>query len=188
MKQVDDNQCIELILEGNTAAFSVLVERHKQMVFSIALKIVQNREEAEEVAQDSFVKAFESLASFEKKAKFTTWLYRITYNAAISRTRKKRVDCCPLNDSLVYQYAEDTVDQTIKGLNEIEQKQMIDKALSQLPEEDNLLIHLYYYAGHSVSEIGTITGLKESNTKVRLHRIRQKLYGLLSEMMLVQSV
>ncbi len=89
MENCNDNPLIDLVLGGDNSAFAGLVSRHKNMVFSIALKILQNREDAEEVARDSFMKAFKSLCSFEKKSKFSTWLYRIVYNAAITRTRKK---------------------------------------------------------------------------------------------------
>ncbi|MBE0646375.1 MAG: sigma-70 family RNA polymerase sigma factor [Bacteroidales bacterium] len=183
MKNHDDNFYIDLVLGGDSSAFAGLVARHKNMVFSIVLKILQNREDAEEIAQDVFLKAFESLGSFEKKSKFSTWLYRIAYNAAITKTRKKRVEFVGIDDRIISNYTEDEIQEHVGRFDADEQKRIIDKALKRLPEEDNLLITLFYKAENSVEEISAITRLTESNVKVRLHRIRKKLYGEISEMM-----
>lgn len=183
MNHLDDNHYIELVLGGDNSAFAHLVSTHKNMVFSIALKILQNREDAEEVAQDAFLKAFESLGSFEKKSKFSTWLYRIAYNAAITKTRKKRVEFIPIDDRMITNYSEEEVREQVGGLDPEEQTRVIDLALKRLPEEEGLLITLFYRAGKSVDEISKITSLTESNVKVRLHRIRKKLYGEISEIM-----
>lgn len=186
MKHLEDNHYIGRVLGGDSSAFSALVNRHKTMAFSIALKILQNREDAEEVAQDSFLKAFESLGSFEKKSKFSTWLYRIVYNTAITKARKKRIEFVGIDDRLITNYSEDEVQERVGGFDADEQKMIIDRALKRLPEEDNLLITLFYKAEHSIEEISAITSLTESNVKVRLHRIRKKLYGEISEMMKYQ--
>ena len=91
MEPRDDNQYIDQVIAGNTAAFAILVDRHKDLVFTIAMNITRNREDAEEVAQDSFLKAFQKLAGFRKESGFQTWLYRIAYNEAISKIRKNRI-------------------------------------------------------------------------------------------------
>ncbi len=186
MKYHDDNHYIDLVLGGDSSAFAGLVAKHKNMVFSIALKILQCREDAEEVAQDSFLKAFESLGSFEKKARFSTWIYRIAYNAAITKTRKKRVEFIGIDDRIITNYTEDEIQEQIGGFDADEQKMIVDKALKRLPEEDNLLITLFYKAENSVEEISAITQLTKSNVKVRLHRIRKKLYVEISEIMKYQ--
>ncbi len=79
------------MLQGNSAAYANLVERHKDIVFSVIKKIIHDRLEAEELAQDVFISAYKSLSQFEGKSKFSTWLYRIAYNAAISKTRKPKI-------------------------------------------------------------------------------------------------
>ncbi len=186
MKYQDDNHYIDLVVGGDSSAFAGLVTKHKNMVFSIVLKILQNREDAEEIAQDVFLKAFESLGSFEKKSKFSTWLYRIAYNTAITKKRKKRIEFLALDDHLITNYTEDEVRGCVGELDAEDQKRIIDKALKRLPEGDNLLITLFYRAGSSVEEISTITQMTESNVKVRLHRIRKKLYGEISEIMKYQ--
>jgi RNA polymerase sigma factor (sigma-70 family) len=93
MDPKNDIYYIGQVLEGKTIAFSHLVDKHKDKAFNLAFRICGNREEAEEVAQDAFLKAYRSLKDFRKKSSFATWLYRIVYNTAISlvRTRKNKV-------------------------------------------------------------------------------------------------
>jgi RNA polymerase sigma factor (sigma-70 family) len=186
MKYQDDDHYIDRILNGDRAAYAVLVAKHKNMAFSIALKILNNREDAEEVAQDSFLKAYQALPGFGKRAKFSTWFYRIVYNAAISKTRKKRLEYVAMNENIITNYSEDSITEKVEGLDENEQKALIDKALKKLPEDDQLLINLFYHGEKSIEDISYITGLSESNVKVRLHRIRKKLYEDLSVVMKVQ--
>lgn len=187
MKYQDDNHYIELVLNGDTSAYASLVAKHKNLVFSIALKILNNREDAEEVAQDCFLKAFQALKSFEGKSKFSTWLYRIVYNAAISRTRKKRLELIPMDNHVIHNYTEDSVAQGVEGMEAEERRVMVEKALERLPSDDNLLITLFYKGESSIDEISEITGLSSSNVKVRLHRIRKKLYEGLSVAMKQQA-
>jgi RNA polymerase sigma factor (sigma-70 family) len=188
MKYRDDNFYIDRVLNGEVAAYASLVDKHKDLVFSIALKILNNREDAEEVAQDAFVKAYQSLKSFERKSKFSTWLYRIVYNAAISRTRKKKMEFVAMDDNIIRNYTETEITERVDHLDENEQRVLMDKALKRLPEEDHLLVTLFYHAENSVDEISYITGLSASNVKVRLHRIRKKIYTEISEMMRVEMV
>jgi RNA polymerase sigma factor (sigma-70 family) len=182
MKFRDDSHYIERVINGDVPAYASLVEKHKNLVFSIALKILNNREDAEEIAQDTFLKAYNSLKSFEKKSKFSTWLYRIAYNAAISKKRKKKMDAVEIDDHIMFNYSTDEISSGVHQLQESEQMQLIDRALLKLPEEDNLLITLFYKSEHSVEDISYITGLTQSNVKVRLHRIRKKLYQEIQEM------
>ena len=117
MKYLDDNHYIDRILSGDVAAYAMLVAKHKNLVFSIALKILNNREDAEEVAQDCFLKVFQALKTFEKKSKFSTWMYRIVYNAAISKTRKKKLDVVPMDNYVINNYTEEEV---ASGMDEID--------------------------------------------------------------------
>jgi RNA polymerase sigma factor (sigma-70 family) len=182
MKFLEDSHYIERVMNGDVSAYSPLVEKHKNLVFSIAVKILNNREEAEEVAQDTFLKAYNSLKSFEKKSKFSTWLYRIAYNSAISVKRKKKMEAVEIDDHIMFNYSTDEISSNVHQINETEQIQLIDKALLTLPEDDNLLITLFYKAENSIEDISNITGLSQSNVKVRLHRIRKKLYESIHEM------
>ena len=183
MKYLDDNHYIDRVLDGDVAAYAMMVAKHKNLVFSIALKILNNREDAEEVAQDCFLKVFQALKTFEKKSKFSTWLYRIVYNAAISKTRKKKLEVVPMDSYVIDNYTEDEVTSGIDDIDPEVQKVMIQRAMEKLTDDDNLLITLFYKGENSIEDISNITGLSMSNVKVRLHRIRKKLHNELAVMM-----
>jgi len=176
MKFQDDSDYIGRVLSGDVAAYASLVAKHKNLVFSIVLKIVSNREDAEEISQDVFLKAYQSLNSFEGKSKFSTWLYRIAYNAAVSKTRKKKVEMVAIEETVITNYSTDGIGRNMNDLEENDRQLILEKALLRLPEEDNLLITLFYKNENSIDDISGITGLSVSNVKVRLHRIRKKLY------------
>jgi len=180
MKYQDDNHYIDRVLNGDVSAYAMLVAKHKNLVFSIALKILNNREDAEEIAQDCFLKAFQALKTFEKKSKFSTWLYRIVYNTAISKTRKKRLDLVPMDNYVIHNYTEDGVASAVDEIDPEEQKVMIERAMEKLSDDESLLITLFYKGENSIEDISNITGLSMSNVKVRLHRIRKKLHDELS--------
>lgn len=172
----DDRFYIERIHNGDTSAYSALVDRHKQMVFTIAVKILRNREDAEEVAQDVFVKAFEALGTFQAKAKFSTWLYRIAYNSAISRSRKKKPEFTAIDEEMIDNYTIDTVSRSVNELSKDEQISAVNSLMEKLPEEENLLLTLFYKKEKSIDEISEITGYSASNVKVKLYRIRKRMY------------
>jgi RNA polymerase sigma factor (sigma-70 family) len=183
MKYQDDNHYIDRVLSGDVSAYALLVAKHKNLVFSIALKILNNREDAKEIAQDCFLKAFQALRTFEKKSKFSTWLYRIVYNASISKTRKKKLELVPMDNYVIHNYSEDDVSSGIDGIDPEEQKIMIERAMERLTDDESLLITLFYKGDNSIEDISNITGLSMSNVKVRLHRIRKKLHDELASMM-----
>jgi len=181
MNYSGDNYYIEKILSGDTSAYAHLVNRHKDMVFTIANRILKNREDAEEIAQDAFLKAYNSLSKFKQKAKFSTWLYSIVYNTAISRTRKKQLEVQAFDDHIIENY---TFDEIKTGMNEIdpeEQKKFINEAIDELPETESILITLYYKEENSIDQVSEILGMSSSNVKVKLHRIRKKLLGQYKE-------
>ena len=183
MKFEEDNHYIEKIMTGDTSAYAPLVAKHKNLVFSIVLKILNNREDAEEIAQDTFVKAYQSLKTFERKSKFSTWLYRIAYNTAISKTRKKKLETTAIDDHLISNYSTDEIVINVDQLEENEQINLIERVMKDLPEDDQLLITLFYKAENSVEEISEITGLSQSNVKVRLHRIRKKMVEQIQQLL-----
>jgi len=176
MNQPDDNHIIQKILEGNTGAYSVIVDRYKDLVYSVVLKIVKNREEAEETAQDTFLKAFHALPGFKREAKFSTWLFRIAYNTAISKARRRQVTTTAIDDKLIENYSTDEIRENLGQMDTEDQVRVLQKALQILGKDDQLLIHLFYRNRQSVDEIAAITGLSDTNVKVKLHRIRKKLY------------
>ena len=183
MKFENDIFYLQQIISGNARAYAFLVEKHKEMVFSIALKIVHSREDAEEIAQDAFVKAYQSLAGFKNEAKFSTWLYRIVYNSAISKIRKKKLELSPLDDSTINNYSDDLNGNNLSFIEGPDQFEVLQQALKSLPEEENVIISLFYQNDHSIEDISTITGLTVANVKVKLHRIRKKLYIEMQKLM-----
>jgi RNA polymerase sigma-70 factor (ECF subfamily) len=183
METRDDIHFIDRTLAGETAAFAVLVDRHKDLVFTIAINIARNREDAEEIAQDTFLKAFQKLSSFRRDSRFSTWLYRITYNEAIGRMRKNRIPTAEIGEEILENLGEDEMEQEVAGMDPDEQKKAVTVILNHLPEIDRALVTLFYLDSQSVSEISSVTGLGESNVKVRLHRVRKRICSELYRMM-----
>jgi RNA polymerase sigma-70 factor (ECF subfamily) len=183
MEARDDVYHIEEVLKGNTTAFANLVNRYQDMVYTIAVRVLHNREDAEEVAQDAFVKAFRKLSTFRRESRFSTWLYRIAYNEAISKTRLKKIPELEFSEEINESTANEEIEEGMMGLDTAEQKLAIGKAVNRLTEHDQLLIRLFYYEDLPVSDIAKVTGLSESNVKVRLHRLRKKIYYELSEIL-----
>lgn len=181
MNKRDDSYYINLVLTGNIEAFSWLVETHQDNVFNLAFRICGNREEAEEIAQDAFMKAYRSLKGFRMKSSFSTWLYRITYNTSISyvRSRKKGIlylEEFPVDPDDFYRIAEND--------EEVEReyrKALVNFAIQKISAEERAIISLYYYDELSAEEISQITGLSVSNIKVRLFRARQKMASIIEK-------
>jgi len=179
MQKLNDQHYINLVIGGDVHAFAVLVDRYKNLVFTLSLKMLQSREEAEEVSQDVFIKVYKSLEKFKTESKFSTWLYRITYNSCIDtlRSKKRNASLFSLND-----FEEDEVVSLINVLDTIEErerKQMIQKCLSLLPPEESFLLNLYYFQGNSLKEISKIMSINENNLKIKLFRSRRRLAGIL---------
>lgn len=173
MASYNDQDYINKVLNGDVSAYSNLVDRHKDMAFSIALKIVRIREDAEEIVQDAFVKAFQKLHSFRRDAKFSTWFYRIVYNAAISKTRKRRLELLELSSNTIENYSVDEISEGVGQLERQRQKEIVNKLIDKLPALEYSLINLYYRMELSIDEISDITELSASNVKVKLYRIRK---------------
>lgn len=174
-----DQYLIERTLAGETSAFGELVDRYQNFAFTIALRIVKHREEAEEVAQDSFIKAFDSLSGFRGDAKFSSWLYRIVYHKSLDRIKKNKRE---RSFQLIEEITSDDLDGIENGLDfmlEEERKQVINKCIAELPGQDAAVVELYYFEELPVKEIAEITGLTEDNIKIKLYRSRKKLFNLL---------
>lgn len=177
----DEARILDQIRNGNAAAYRIVVESYKDLVFSLVLKIIRNREEAEEVSQDVFLKAYHALGSFKFESKFSTWLFRIAYNTAISKTRKKSIVNASIDDHVIQNFSVDTIQENFERSNEEERIKIMNRIVSELPTEEQLLINLFYYNQQSVDDISLITGLSDSNVKVKLHRIRKKIYSSMQD-------
>ncbi len=175
---------IAKVKEGDTSAFNVLIEEYKGMAFTLALKMMKSREDAEEVAQDSFLKAYKNIRQFEGKSKFSTWLYTIVYNTALTKLRKKKLpmaDSDVLSEDNLVAYSESGNEW--RKLQREERTNYIKKALSLMRKEDSVVITLFYMNENSLQEICEITGWELSNVKVRLHRARKRLLKELEGML-----
>ena len=172
-QSLQDPDIIRLVLKGQKQAFSVLVVRYQHFVFTIALRHVNNREEAEELAQDVFVKAYRSLADYKGQSKFSTWLYAITHHTCLSFMRKKKEQLLSLEEKHEQIAAGYTDSKTTRIL--------VRQALQHLPKADAEILALFYLAEQSLEETGQILGLSLSNVKVRLFRARQKLRDILEQ-------
>lgn len=180
MSTIPDQHYIDKILKGETNAFAVLVDRYKDMIFTLALKMVKNREEAEEVAQDTFIKIYSSLTKFKGESKFSTWIYKIAYNTCLDRLKKSKKD---LNISIddFSSHLIKTMDNALSTLEENERKQTIQKCLNLLPRDENFLLTLFYFDDQNLEEIGKIMNISANNAKVKLFRSRQKLAVILRQ-------
>ena len=177
---VADNRLIQQVLKGDRSAFQQLVERYQNYVFSIALKIVRTREEAEEVAQDVFLKVFQQLSTFEEKSRFSTWLYTIAYRTAIDYVRRKRPDVDSLDDDDRYLQLEDKrAPSPAEAMHRTDLKEQLSQAINRLQPVDAAVVTLFYLNDASVKEIAEITELSVSNVKTKLHRLREALRRLL---------
>ncbi len=179
MNPNDDQIYIDKVLSGDTSSFSHLVEKYKNMAYTVAIKIVRSAEDAEEVAQDSFIKAYQQLGTFKGKSKFSTWLYTIVYRTAISKTRKKKLEVTDIDEYVTDSYSTGSSNSQIDSLRYEEQEHYIKEAINKLPELDALLITLFYINDNTLDEIKDITGYSKTNVKVRLFRARKKLYKVL---------
>ena len=176
-----DNLLIKETLQGNKAAFGTLVEQYQDYVFSVTLKVLKNREEAEEAAQDSFVKAYRALASFEQRSKFGTWLYQIAWRTAIDRYRSRPRASRSLDDDTSYLQVADQEAMPDQQVQQQNARALIEQALGHMKTTDAALLTLFYLNEQSVKEIAEITGLTESNVKVKWFRLRDTLKTVLTK-------
>jgi len=179
MDKLNDQHYINLIIEGDTHAFAVLVDRYKNLVFTLSFKMLQNREEAEEASQDAFIKVYRSLPKFKSESKFSTWLYKITYNTCLDRLRSKKRTTQIVSVDDFGEKEVRTLINVLDTIEERERKQMIQNCLNLLPGEDSFLLTLYYFQENSLKEISKIMGINENNLKIKLFRSRIKLAGIL---------
>lgn len=173
---LNDNEIISLVLNGDHQAYAGLVTRYQDYVFTLALRMVKNREDAEELAQDVFIKAYKYLADFRGASKFSTWLYTIVNNTCITFLRKKKVEIHSLDDDKVFELA-DSRDSGMRA-DKVEQKSrqaMVNEAIALLGPDDAEIITLFYKAEQSLEETAQVLGIEVNAAKVRLHRARTRL-------------
>ena len=173
---LNDNELISRVLKGDQQAYAGLVSRYQNYVYTLTLRFTKNREDAEEVSQDIFIKAYRSLADFRGASKFSTWLYTIVNTTCITFLRKKRMEVHSLDNEKVFEVA-DSVDSGMRA-NMVEQKSrvaMVNNAIEMLNPDDAEVLTLFYKGEQSLEEIAMILGIEANTAKVRLHRARTRL-------------
>lgn len=165
-----EHSLIERILAGEQRLYAELVDKYKSYAYTIAQKILQNKPEAEEATQDAFIKAYQHLTGFNRQSKFSTWLYRIVFNTAISYKRKNRHQFQSIENTFIEyrQEAEGMLERNDK-------KKFLSHAMAKLNEADRTALTLFYLEEFSLEEIAEITSMQANTVKVRIHRARQRL-------------
>ncbi|MCF6307931.1 MAG: sigma-70 family RNA polymerase sigma factor [Flavobacteriaceae bacterium] len=181
MQPSTDPYLIQKTLEGDTKAFGQLVDKYQTFVFTIVIRMLKVREEAEEVAQDTFIKAYQSLDKFRGDSKFSSWLYSIAYRKALDALRKSKKNS---NLELIEDITEgdcSVIENALSFLETEERKEAIQNCIMKLPEQEAAIITLFYFEEQSIKEIAVITDLSEENIKIKLYRSRKKMFTLLKQ-------
>jgi RNA polymerase sigma-70 factor (ECF subfamily) len=171
-----DTELISEVLEGDKHAYAQLIKRHQRFVFTLALRFSKSREDAEEIAQDCFIKAYRALHTFKQTSKFSTWLYRIVYTTSMTFLRKKRLDTQSIDDESSIIQLEGRISDF--SSSEVEHKSkmvFVNLAISRLLPDDAAFITLFYQGEQSLEEIGRTLGMEANTVKVKLHRARHRL-------------
>ena len=181
MTTTKDQLYINKVINGDTNAFAYLVDNYKNMVFSLAFKMTKNREEAEEISQDTFIKAFKNLHKFKGDSKFSTWLYRIAYHACLDAIKKNKNhnNSVEINEITYNQIK--SVDNILQGIERKERAKVMNDCLLKMPEEERSILWMFYFDELSLKEIIEVTNLSEANLKVKLYRARKGLLAIVEE-------
>jgi len=170
---------IERIIEGETDLYSHFVTKYNKDIFQLAFQMTKERELAEDLTQDAFVKGFEKIRSFQQKSQFLTWLYRIAYNLIINELKNKKVVFSHFDDETVSEEEVVEIDDFYAQQETELRYQKLDEALQTLSKDEYAIILFHYYEQKTIDEIAFITSQTATNVKVKLFRIRKKLYNIL---------
>jgi RNA polymerase sigma-70 factor (ECF subfamily) len=171
-----DIDLISKVLQGDKAAYAQIIKRHQRFVFTLALRFSKCREDAEEIAQDSFIKAFRAIHTFKQNSKFSTWLYSIVYTTSMTFLRKKRLDTTSIDDeTIVIQLEGQVSDHAVMDVEHKSKMHYVNLSISQLAPLDAAIITLFYQGEQSLEEIGQALGMESNTVKVKLHRARHRL-------------
>ncbi len=175
MQFLEDNHYIRQTREGDMQAFGLLVQKHQRLAYTLALRMLKNPEEAQEAAQDAFVKVYQSLSGFEGKSKFTTWMYRVVYNECVGRLRKTRRHETWVED--IMENPDEPADflDGLEILHRAERSALVKRGIEMLSPAEAAVLTLFYLEDQSIKEIAAVTGSSEPNVKVQLFRGRKHL-------------
>jgi RNA polymerase sigma factor (sigma-70 family) len=175
MVNSDEHDYIERVKGGDSTAYAFIIDKYKNMAYTIAYKISGNVEDAEDVAQESFIKAYQQIRQFEGKSKFSTWLYTIVYRTAISKLKENRIETISISNSINENYSLDFKMPQLEQLQLEDEQRYVKYAIQKLPKTEGLLISLYYMSENTIKEIHEITGMSLPNIKINLFRARKRL-------------
>ena len=184
MNQSEEKRCIQQAQNGDMRAFEALVTEHERFVYHIALKLLNNPHDAEDAAQETFLKAYTSLSHFRGESKFSVWLYRLASNVCIDMLRRKNVGTVSLSagDGEGEDVQLDIADTRFQPETELEKKELrraINQGLSQLPDNYRQALILRELGGQSYEEIASALQLDLGTVKSRIFRARKKLCAIL---------
>ena len=181
MTNNNDQLYIAKVINGDTNSFAYLVDSYKDMVYSLAYKMTKNKEESEEVSQDTFIKAYKNLNKFKGESKFSTWLYRIAYHTSLDQIKKNKINNATFEIHEVTLNQIQSADDILQGIERKDRAKIMDECLLRLPEEERSILWMFYYDELSLKEIVEVTSLSEANVKVKLHRARKRLLTIVEE-------
>jgi len=178
-----DIEIIDLVLAGNQGAYTDLVKTHQRYVFTLAMRFTRSREDAEEVAQDAFVKAYRSLNNYQRSAKFSTWLYTIVYHTAMTHLRKKRLNTSSIDDDANSLQLESYATDDAFSVEKKSRSFYVNQAIGMLLPDDATIITLFYQGEQSLEEIANVMGMEANTIKVKLYRARHRLKDRLQQIL-----
>lgn len=175
----NDHQLITQICKGDTNAYAQLVHQYKDLVFTLAFRMLKHREEAEEVSQDAFLKVYKSLRRFKGDSKLSTWIYKIAYNTCLDRLKKnkKHLVDVPINEFTEHKL--ETIDNALTNMIDAERRETIKTCIDKLPSDDAYITTLFYFEDLSLEEIAETMNSSANTIKVKLFRARKKLAVIL---------
>lgn len=175
MAYFEDHFYLDKIKSGESSYYSFLVDQYKDMVYAIALKILNNADDAGDATQECFIKAFRQIHQFKGKSKFSTWLYTIIYRIAVSKLKENRIATVTISEDHHENHITNELDNQAEQLQAKETQYYVRQAIEKLPNMEALLVTLHYIDDLSIREVGEITGLSMANIKIKLFRARKKL-------------
>jgi RNA polymerase sigma factor, sigma-70 family len=184
---MEERKWIEQILAGDTQSFSCLIAKYEKMTYTLAFRLMGNKEEAEEVTQDAFIKAYGALYTFKFESKFSTWLYRIVYRTALTALRQQKI-FTDYDDARPEDLTENEMDSASSLLERNDRREIISNVLKKLSPDEATLLTLFYLEECSIEDIRQITDLNVSNIKVKLFRARKHFYEKLQHIMKTETM
>lgn len=176
LTKLTDTELLDKILDGDQPAYAELIRRYQRFVFTLTLRFAKSREDAEEIAQDCFIKAYRSLHSFKRTSKFSTWMYSIIYTTSITFLRKKRLDTFSIDDDKSQAHIESRIFEFDADRAMVKSRAVyIRKAIEMLLPDDAAIITLFYFNEQSLDETAKAMQLEPNTAKVKLHRARHRL-------------